>query len=483
MLIVISDLHFVDETAGKHNLQYGAFEDVFLSDVAAFVKDKKDIKEVKILLLGDIVDLLRSEQWFAIAESDRPWGKNGLQDIPNPRSGSATEKKCLEILGETVDGDLAQDDPPASLDKNTILYRNWKPFKLFREFKSRLKERTEKDVGVEIIYTPGNHDRLCNLYSSVRSGLKKMLGLTINADTATGDIAKEWRYKYEFISSDYGVCARHGHQFDENNYAESNAEESVRNLQVPIGDVMTTEFAVKIPYMLESLRKEYTDIAKEDFDELVEHAKDIDNIRPLSKVVEWMHYRIKSEDDARVRGVLDRAFKQVVKEFLDIDFVRNSKTYKNALLHILSNPLASWFAKGLIGLLVSENVLPVLMGMSDEPENPEKSTLAIAAYKEPIWRNDDKIQFILYGHTHAPLQMPLDIKKGAKEKEVIYLNTGTWRNRIIKTMELDQPPDFIELKVMTYGIFYRRDEDTGWKEPGTVSFDVWTGAKKKVYED
>ncbi|MBI3398311.1 MAG: hypothetical protein HY026_03645 [Deltaproteobacteria bacterium] len=79
MLVVISDLHFVDETAGKHNLPYGVFEDVFLSDVAALVKDKKEIKEVKILLLGDIVDLLRSEQWFDIGESTIRGGRMVLK--------------------------------------------------------------------------------------------------------------------------------------------------------------------------------------------------------------------------------------------------------------------------------------------------------------------------------------------------------------------------------------------------------------------
>ncbi len=30
-------------------------------------------------------------------------------------------------------------------------------------------------------------------------------------------------------------------------------------------------------------------------------------------------------------------------------------------------------------------------------------------------------------------------------------------------------------------IFYRKDEDVGGKVPNTVSFDVWTGLKKKYY--
>jgi len=72
----------------------------------------------------------------------------------------------------------------------------------------------------------------------------------------------------------------------------------------------------------------------------------------------------------------------------------------------------------------------------------------------------------------------LDNEKG---REVIYLNPGTWRNRIYKTVELDKAPDFIELKQMTYSMFYRKDEDMDGKVPNAVSFDVWTGSKKKHY--
>ncbi len=427
MLVVISDLHFVDETAGKHNLPYGAFEDVFLSDIASIAKDK-GVEEIKLLLLGDIVDLIRSEQWFDAAPDDRPWGRNGLKDIPNPQPNSITERQCLKILGD-------------------VQNKNQDTFKLFREFKSRLKEKYGLDANVEIIYTPGNHDRLCNLYPSVRAELKKILNIG-NSSFAPGG-----KYKYDFISEDYGVCARHGHQFDEWNYAVSNTE--TRSLEAPIGDVLTTEFAVKFPYILNSLRGQYPEIDARTFDELVEHVKDIDNIRPLKKVIEWIGYRIDKEEDKKVKKALNKAFKQTAEELLDIDFVRNSKTYNNIKLRLASSRWLNWFADLSIDIFGAENLLPSLMGLSDEPPNPEKSPLAIAAYKEePIWKSNGKIQFILYGHTHAPLQIPMDNING---KEVIYINTGTWRNRITKTIEIDQPPDFIELKTIREGRRYGRE--------------------------
>lgn len=62
MLVFISDLHFVDETAGKHNIPTSAFEN-FLTNVEVRA-DKAKAKELKIAFLGDIFDILRTEEWF-----------------------------------------------------------------------------------------------------------------------------------------------------------------------------------------------------------------------------------------------------------------------------------------------------------------------------------------------------------------------------------------------------------------------------------
>ncbi len=254
MLVVISDIHFVDGTAGEHNLPYGAFESVFLSDIASLAKEK-EAKEIRLLLLGDIVDVTRSEQWFDLKLRDRPWGANGLADIPTPKVGSVTEEKALEILGHVSNDDLKEPKPPASLAKNTVLYKNWETFKLFREFKQDFETKFGIDIPIEIIYVVGNHDRLCNLYPSVRNNLQKILGLTMNSRTVSGDVNGEWRYLYDFKDETYGVYARHGHQFDAWNYGGRNDYTPEGHLQAPIGDVLTTEFAAKIPWMLASLEE------------------------------------------------------------------------------------------------------------------------------------------------------------------------------------------------------------------------------------
>jgi len=79
MLIFISDLHFVDGTAGEHNVPTDAFR-IFFEDIAGTAdwlsRDGRKIEEIKLVFLGDIFDLLRTEMWFDYPESERPWGDN-----------------------------------------------------------------------------------------------------------------------------------------------------------------------------------------------------------------------------------------------------------------------------------------------------------------------------------------------------------------------------------------------------------------------
>ncbi|MCG6917125.1 MAG: hypothetical protein LJE89_06215, partial [Deltaproteobacteria bacterium] len=79
MLIFISDLHFVDGTAGEHNVPADAFK-VFFEDIAGtvdwLIQDGRKIQEIKLVFLGDTFDLLRTETWFDYPENERPWGNS-----------------------------------------------------------------------------------------------------------------------------------------------------------------------------------------------------------------------------------------------------------------------------------------------------------------------------------------------------------------------------------------------------------------------
>lgn len=472
MLVFISDLHFVDGTAGEHNLPLEAFEIMF-DDLATRARDpKRKVQEIKLVLLGDIIDLLRSEKWLAddFPLAARPWGQTGLQDIPQPQPDSPTLRRCLEILlgdpdwgplrpGPLSPKNLDKPEPPPGLQQDTILWKNWKTFYHLRQ----LKNLYEIKQPVEIIYIPGNHDRLVNLYPELREALGRILGLTLSSD---------W-YPYQFQAPNYGVFARHGHQFDLWNYGGGADLSRSGQLQLPIGDVFTTEFAVKIPWLFQRLYGET-------YPEMAANLRDIDNVRPLGAVLEWIYYRLKVSGGAK--RALDEVFDQVVKELLDIDFVqqwRSPATNWDEVLRALSSNWIRWLPKKILDVIQSEDLLGLFLGVTDFLARPEEDPLVKAAYYENIWSTDARYNFIVYGHTHTPLHLPLDVVGG--KREVAYINTGTWRPRIQRTVTWDKAHDFVEYKHMTFTFFYLPEEDPRNKKSGTSSFEVWTGVKYKKY--
>jgi UDP-2,3-diacylglucosamine pyrophosphatase LpxH len=473
MLVVLSDLHFVDGTAGKHNLPAKAFQRVFLSSILSLA-EKNQATEVKLLLLGDIPDLIRSTLWLAVPPEDRPWGKNGLSDIPIPRPGSATEKHCLDILGCFPASGLKSDVP-----ENTILYQNWDTFAFFRDLPAQLQVRLGP-IPVQIIYIVGNHDRLINLYPSLRDQLRQMLGLTVSADTVDIYDGLEWWYRYTYVDREYGVFARHGHQFDVYNYNGSQARRRLDHLQVPIGDVITTEFAVNLPYTLQKLRAKYPAVT----DDMVRAIEDVDNVRPLGRILEWFYFKMKEVDNDQVLKALDETLDSVINHMLDVKFVQewqNAYTRFDELLRMASRPPFNQLIEKVTQHTRSESLLSLLLPSIEKRLNTDHSLdeYTQGAYLEEEWRRPKSVtQFVLYGHTHTPVLRPLNSING---RDILYFNTGTWRNRIYRTISLDAIADFVDVKQLTFLVFYNAEEDVDDKEPGTLGFESWVGNHKKEY--
>jgi UDP-2,3-diacylglucosamine pyrophosphatase LpxH len=447
-----------------------AFTKVFLPQVITLAERCK-AKEVKLVLLGDIFDLIRTEKWLDEDPDDRPWGKSGQRDIPRPRPKSRTERCCLEILGEFSD-DASKKDLP----EHTILHENWETLKFFRDFKGNFQ------VPAEVIYVVGNHDRLCNLYPSVRDAVKEILGLNSPAETPDGVADGEWWYPYDYVDETYGVYARHGHQFDPANYAGSDDLSRDAHLKVPVGDVVSTEFAVNLPWTLCKMKTAYPKVA----DRLVENLKEIDNVRPLSRVVEWFLYQIRREDDDEAKRAMERTFSKVVSDLLQNDLVQNWRspdTRWDELVRLISEPWLQWLPTGVMSRLVESHLSSILLPLVEMANirGREADDYAEAAYQ---WQKTHAIRYVLYGHTHRFLVRPLDVARSSlgagSEREVLYINTGTWRESIQRTVPFDRPGDFVKFKQLTYAVFYGKDEDSEGKEPGTVSFDIWTGYAQKL---
>ena len=493
MLVVISDLHLIDGTIGNHNVPPEWFR-LFFCDWIPTLVERKKAKELKVLLMGDIVDLIRTEQWLDIDISDRPWGENGRRDIKNvvdnqPLDESRTEERCLQILGD-----------PHNPKENTIFRQNQELFDIFtgedskQGFIQKIKRKQGDDFKVEIIYIPGNHDRLCNLYPKLRDWLKNQLNLTVNEHTVEGEPKGDWWFSYQFKDEAYGVFARHGHEYDPWNYGNphdfphhiSEGYPRVEQLQVPIGDVIATEFAVKLPKLLRT--KDFPNKQQ-----VIDHLEQMDNVRPTSNVFEFFLSDLSNRTNQKVKEELENALDETLNSFVDI--TRQQWQYPMTLggkmARIFSAPWLKWWRSNPHLMQFSEDVSETLLpyfGMAEEKlTDPTKDPHTKAAYNEKAWKNNKSIRYILYGHTHNPLIHPLEHRNpvgSISEAEAIYINTGTWRNRITKTVAFERNfeahPHFVPLEQITYVVFYREDEDPG-KEPHLTSFDMWTGSTMKTY--
>jgi hypothetical protein len=62
MLIVVSDFHLMDGSAGAHHVEPGVFRST-MADLAAHAREAQ-ATEISIVFLGDVYDLVRTERWL-----------------------------------------------------------------------------------------------------------------------------------------------------------------------------------------------------------------------------------------------------------------------------------------------------------------------------------------------------------------------------------------------------------------------------------
>lgn len=432
MLVFISDLHFVDGTAGEHNLPAQAFKGVF-NDLAEHARKAK-AKDIKIIFLGDIFDLLRTEKWFDpnIKEDARPWGTNETK----------IEINAKNILQEII-----------SKNKDT-----------FDFLKGNLKELVKFEVEPERIYIPGNHDRLCNKYESLREIIRENLNIK---DKKAGE-----NFDHSYLIPEYGVLARHGHEFDVYNYeaGEEDYNSFDAHITIPIGDPITTELVAKIPWEIKRRLEKINNKRKKNklpVDQIYRNFQDIENVRPMSAVVDWLFYQVQTQDDT-IKKVVEEAIESVIKEF-------------DALSYILQwyDKHDKWYT-----LLDEADRIQIFLGALRRFKFDQKDRiLSVIERVKDIFSNDDKhvkaairdcsvpanVRYVVYGHTHEPMQKALRV---SGETQQIYFNTGTWRAR---HRRCDQGEGFITWKNLTYVIFYS-PEESGKPHPTS---ETWTGTLKE----
>ena len=431
MLVFISDLHFVDGTAGEHNVPTDALK-IFFEDIAGtanwLISDGRKIDEIKFVFLGDVFDLLRTEMWFDYPESERPWGNNQAK---------------IEQNANTI--------------FDALITKNQETFGLLS---SPLKDVFGFPVEPERIYLPGNHDRLCNKYQSLRDKVCRNMGIP----------AQTTPFEHFFQDVNYGVFARHGHEYDKFNYEGSISYDYSDYMRVPIGDPITTEVVAKLPWKIMENPK-IKKLPEKEREALRRNFQDIENVRPLSGVIEWLLYKVKKS--LWLKDVIEDAVDEVIKEFEQLKFVK--QWYKhhdkwNDFWDEADQIQSVLFLLKKFKIFPMEKLMPYLARVSGR--FAEDDNLKAAA--EEYAHLDNRIRYVVYGHTHEAKQVAIRVIEDPEEpNEQVYLNTGTWRTRYYKTME---GLGFIGWKNLSYVSFFKKEE----RETDVPIFETWTGTLKKV---
>jgi UDP-2,3-diacylglucosamine pyrophosphatase LpxH len=453
MLVFISDLHFTDRSAGVHFLPPEAFGGTF-EDIARHARKARS-EEIVLVLLGDVIDLIRTTRWLRdenggpVPGSDRPWAL--------PVNSEAVKQHAFSLL-------------------QAVEEKNHDTFAILQGLHDA---RFQFPVPLKRVYIPGNHDRICDQYPALRQQVAQMLGVTHNS-------AEE--FAHEYVNLDYAVFARHGQEWDVYNFEFTDLMSQppyqpvpwANYMKIPIGELIACEIAAKLPLSVEEALKEVDSLSPQDRDQIAARFKTIDDVRPLPAIIPWLFHRLRAEAqeyEERVLVVIKDAINCVLREFNSLPLVRQwmqehdrwyPGDYADRLQFILT------LIEG-----VNVDTLPVLLPLAEKLshlwEGDNHVSEAVKEFQcldtQPEWKQ--KILYVLYGHTHNPAQVPIGTVENNRAR--VYLNTGTWRPRYRQSVT---GRGFMGWKNLTYTILYHPDRDPGSqaREAGYPTFETWTGS-------
>jgi UDP-2,3-diacylglucosamine pyrophosphatase LpxH len=433
MLVFLSDVHLTDGSSGT-TIDPRAFNKFcrILEDVVGKDPEESKIRNLEIVLLGDIFDVIRSNLWLR-PENDhpespiRPWSTATEVDRTGWNLQRYTEEIVEKIIGQ-----------PGNID--VIRY-----LKEFQGYCAGL------GVDVQLFYLIGNHDWLINRYASTRSKIAQFLGMP------NPQFYAQNHFPYDRVFESYRVMARHGDYYDQLNYDGDRDASSM-------GDAIVIDLLNRFPEAVEA------DPVLGKMNYLVTQLREIDNVRPLLEIPAWiqgicnyMEYNYNVNVEAKVHAI----WNNLVDKFFKIKFVKEHDRFGPDVIDFLEMAmrLSAGFSFSRLREILGHWLVQQLYRRADDYRK--------FAYNESPLKNN-MVRYVVYGHTHQTEQVPLDIIVPVPGKEVIekvYFNTGTWRKVFEHTTFDQENCEFIGWHVMTFIVFYLEEE----KERDR-NYEVWSAS-------
>jgi UDP-2,3-diacylglucosamine pyrophosphatase LpxH len=466
MLVVLSDLHFQEE-ASNHILGDGSHPPIefkrnlpaipyrLLLQQLAGEAVRNEAQKLELVLAGDIFDLHRSGLWFTANQQNvRPY-------VSNEQITPQLESFVLQLLQGIVNEDHVKDVLPV--------------FRLLAN--GRYVDASQKErpfpVPVELHFIPGNHDRLINASPDIRHTVRQALGLSDHGAAFPNVLAFDQER----------ALVRHGHEYDYANFSVDLRHEESYPIHLPVryyqnptfGDMVTVDIASQLPTLFREHHGDETILADQTLRALYLRLLEFDDLRPLTAIFNYFIYADGHTIDkheaweAIVPVVIDLLEKLHDDEYLLYWLDRFDQPWRLDLIDAVQAILAAkpWrWASKFIPLEMAEKVANIaLASTANRPRTEE-----YAARESSI--RSGQYRYIIAGHTHSPR---VSLVANDQHGERYYVDTGTWRNRVLATFDYEQ---FGRLKALNYMIAYGPNEDRGALPPDRLkiaSFDYWSG--------
>jgi UDP-2,3-diacylglucosamine pyrophosphatase LpxH len=480
MLSIISDIHLSDGST-SFNVNGDAFKNIFKYNVLDSVApDRRDetrgkqgkAKEVKIILLGDILDFVRTDYWLdKVKSEERPW--NGKIDIKTGMNSDSGLKKHYESVLDRI---LNTEDKSSADFFDTL-----------RELKEEIKDK--RNIPFTVYYVIGNHDRILNNFPELKDKILKRL------EFDDEDII----FTNSFIDvEDYSTICLHGQEFDEHNYGdklycalnkerfdESNKFAEKYYKVQSIGEAVTCELMSGLIYRLKNKVQS----------QFLTAVTDVNNVRPMLNVFSWISWfgkqGIGSEQE---HSELLKAFRDSLKDLVETSLAKEwDKVKYDFLLHGDLIYFLKWGLSAIDGIDFDEasNLVKVyrifheiksrFKNLFNPIDEDEYQKAALNFFNKPQY---SEAQYVLMGHTHEA--MHVYFKGEINDKVNMYINTGTYLPFISRWGSASEP-FFVNSNQMTLINIYRRDEDLIDVENGKKKNNLyptlvlWNGIKRKKY--
>ena len=440
MLVIVSDLHLTDGTSGQA-IKESAFR-LFVERVRDLAFDAswrsggtyRPVERVDILLLGDILDVMRSTAWLKSEKSPRPWSDPANVDY-------------IGRVNDITDAILAYNESSLTYLRNLA-----EPGGLVLPPPGGPKGEPRMSapglaVEVGIHYMVGNHDWFYHLpnatFHRLRRKVVHALGLENDPEERFPHGPDE-SARLASIMRVHGVRACHGDVFDPYNYSGSRSESS-------LGDLIVVELLNRFPV---EVRAHLGSLLPQSF---IHGLRELDNVRPLAAVPVWIDALLREHSVSRMqaRRVKD-SWNDLVDDLISQDVIRERDSFYNPFESVDRLVYALRFTKGIP--LDMASALGVWW--NNRKGGLEESYLRHAVRETKTV--DPETRFVVYGHTHRHEMVPLDaFTRSGQRFERIYFNAGTWRRMHRLTDASQEEHSFISFDVMTYLAFFKDDERGG----------------------